>query len=550
VLGLVAAFLAMGPALRFEDVAAAAGIHFVHQSGASGRRYMVETFGGGVIVFDYDGDGLPDLYFPNGTSLPSGEESGPGNALYRNRGDGTFEEVTTPALARGGGYATGGTAADVDNDGDVDLYVTRFGPDLFLQNNGDGTFSEVTAAAGLGNPRWASSATFFDMDGDGLVDLYVCNYLDFALQNHKTCLGTNRRGEKIPSYCHPDEYGGVPNLLYRNRGDGSFEDVSRRAGILDDRQESKGLGVVAGDYDNDGDSDLYVANDSTRNFLYRNEGGQLTEVGLESGVGYNEEGLPEAGMGTDFGDIDRDGLLDLVVTNFDLEKNTVYRNLGGGFFIDATTAVGLVGASLTELGFGCDFFDADNNGWLDLIVANGHIIDNIADIQPSFSYQQPKQFFHNRGGGRFEDWSNAVGPALQQKRVGRGLATLDFDGDGDLDVAVSNNGGPAELLRNEGGNAGAWIAVTLVGSLSNRDALGSRVEVTVDGLTQIEDVRAGSGYLSQNELRLHFGLGMANSVTELSVRWPSGKIERFQGLSSRRSYLIKEGVGLLVEDPR
>jgi hypothetical protein len=529
------------PPLRFEDVTARAGIAWKHVTGGSGRRYMVETFGGGVLVFDYDGDSLPDLYFVGGGPLPGYAGPAGANALYRNRGDGTYFDVSEASGLGGHGYGMGGAAADVDNDGDPDLYLTSFGPDLFYRNNGDGTFSELTSSAGFGDPRWSASAAFFDLDSDGFVDLYVCNYLDFTLENHKSCISPTR---KIAAFCHPEEYGGASDLLYRNRGDGRFADISAVSAVSAASAGGKGLGVVAGDYDNDGDADLYVANDTTRNLLYRNDGGgKLTEVGLLAGVAYNEEGLPEAGMGTDWGDLDRDGLLDLVVTNFDFERNTVYRNQGKGFFIDATSAVGLGDRSLTELGFGCDLADFDNDGWLDLVVTNGHILDNIAEIQSNLRYAQPGQFFLNLR-GRFEDLSGAVGEALARERVGRGLATLDYDQDGDLDLVLAENGGAAALLRNDSRVSGSWIALTLIGVASSRDALGARVEAEIEGRPLIEEVRAGSSYLSQNELTLHLGLGRVEAV-DLTLHWPSGRVERLEKLRARSRYRVKEGVGVL-----
>ncbi len=387
--------------LTFVDVTRKAGISFHHQQGASGRRYMVEIAGGGVLVFDYDGDGAPDLYFVNGAPLPGDPEPPRPSALYRNVGGGRFVNVTREAGLEGHGYGMGGSAADIDDDGNVDLLVTAFGANHFYRNRGDGTFVDETAAAGLGDERWATSAAFFDADADGFVDLYVADYLDFTLETQKVCVSPTKG---IVSYCHPQEYPGMVDRFYGNRGDGTFTDRTEESGIAVSAG-GKGLGVTAADYDDDGDVDVYVANDTTANFLFQNDGhGRFREVALESGVAFNEEGLPEAGMGTDWGDFDRDGRLDLVVTNFDFETNTLYRNLGGGFFFDATTAAGLGDRSLTELAFGCDLADFDNDGWLDWIVTNGHILDNIAEIQPNLSFAEPGQFFWNRG-GKFEDLS-------------------------------------------------------------------------------------------------------------------------------------------------
>ena len=531
--------------IRFVDVTRPAGIDFHHEAGASGRRYMVEIAGSGVIVLDYDGDGLPDLYFVNGAPLPGRPGPMPSNALYRNLGNGTFADVTEAAGLEARGYGMGGAAADVDNDGDPDLLITAFGRNLFYRNNGDGTFTDVTTESALGDPRWGMSAAFLDLDADGFVDLYVCNYLDFTLETHRECVNPTKG---IPAYCHPQEYDGVPDVVYRNLGDGSFADITESSGVGAETG-GKSLGVVAGDYDNDGDPDLYVANDTTRNFLYRNEGkGKLREVGLESGVAFNEEGLPEAGMGTDWGDADRDGLLDLVVTNFDFETNTFYRNLGGGFFYDGTAAAGLGDRSLTELGFGCDFADFDNDGWLDLVVVNGHILDNIEEIQSNLSFAQPGQYFHNAK-GRFRDESHGVGPALVRERVGRGLATLDFDRDGDLDLALANNRGAAELLRNDGGDLNGWLALRLVGVDSNRDGIGARVETVLEGRPILAEVRAGSSYLAQNELLAFLGLGSVSEVRQLSIRWPSGRVERLEKLPARSRILVKEGVGVVGQIP-
>jgi hypothetical protein len=523
--------------IALTDVTAEAGISFRHDYGGSGRRYIVEIAGGGVLAFDYDGDELPDLLYINGAPLPGTNGPRLPNALYRNLGDGTFRDVTEQAGLAGEGYEMGGAAADLDNDGDIDLVLTAFGMERLHRNNGDGTFR----SSELGDGRWSTSAAFFELDGDGFLDLYVANYLDFTFATHRECVSPTAG---IASYCHPQEYGGVADVVYRNRGDGTLEDVSAATGLAR-LEEGKGFGVVALDYDGDGDSDLYVANDTTRNYLYRNDGGgRLTELGVEAGVAYNEQGLAEAGMGVDAADVDRDGRLDLVVTNFDFENNTLYRNLGGGFFFDATSAFGLGAASLTELGFGCDFVDLDNDGWQDLAVVNGHILDNISEIQSNLSFAQPGQVFRNER-GRFHDVTAATGPAVARPRVGRGLASLDFDRDGDLDLAISSRGEAAELLRNDGGSRNGFIGLRLVGVDGNRDGVGARVRLDLDGHPWTDEVRAGSSYLSQNEITLYVGLGSSESAESVSIRWPSGRSETVGWLQAGRVYVVKEGLGVI-----
>ncbi len=525
--------------LAFTDVTAEAGISFRHDHGGSGRRYIVEIAGGGVLAFDYDLDELPDLYFINGSPLPGSDGVRRPNALYRNLGDGTFRDVTAEAGLAGEGYGMGGAASDLDNDGDVDVLVTAFGENQLYLNNGDGTFRSVAKERGVFDDRWSTSASFFELDADGFLDLYVASYLDFTFETHRECVSPTAG---ISAYCHPQEYGGTADVLYRNRGDGTFEDVSSASGV-DKLMEGKGLGVVALDFDDDGDSDLYVANDTTRNYLFRNDGGRLAEVGVEAGVAYNEQGLAEAGMGVDAGDVDRDGRLDLVVTNFDFENNTLYRNLGGGFFFDATSAFGLGASSLTELGFGCDFLDLDNDGWQDLVVANGHILDNIAEIQSNLSFAEPGQVFRNEG-GRFRDLTASAG-AIGRRRVGRGLASFDYDRDGDLDLAIASRGGPAELLRNESANASAFIALRLVGVASNRDGVGARLSLELDGRPWVDELRSSSSYLAQNEMALHVGLGDAAKAEGLTLRWPSGRVETIEGLVAGRRYVVKEGAGVI-----
>jgi hypothetical protein len=522
--------------VALTDVTREAGISFRHDYGGSGRRYIVEIAGAGVLAFDYDSDGLPDLLYVNGAPLPGTEGARRPNALYRNQGDGTFRDVTEAAGLAGEGYGMGGSAADVDNDGDVDVLITAFGENQLFVNRGDGTF----LARGMGEFMWSTSAAFFELDSDGFLDLYVARYLDFTFENHRECVSPTAG---IAAYCHPQEYPGVPDLLYRNRGDGTFEDISSPSGV-GALADGKGLGVVALDFDDDADSDLYVANDTTRNYLFRNDSGRLTELGVESGVAYNEQGLAEAGMGVDAGDLDRDGRLEVVVTNFDFENNTLYRNLGGGFFFDATSAFGLGAASLTELGFGCDLLDLDNDGWLDLVVVNGHILDNIERIQSNLSFAEPGQVFRNEG-GRFRDVTGESGPAIGRPRVGRGLASLDYDRDGDLDLAIASRGGSAELLRNDGGNANGFVGLRLVGVASNRDGVGVRVSLEIDGRPWMEELKSSSSYLAQNEMTLYVGLGRAARSGPLTLRWPSGRREEIESLDTGRVYVVKEGLGVL-----
>ena len=513
---------------------------FLHRHGGSGRKYMVETMGSGVCWFDADGDSWPDLYLLNGQPLPgyAGREDF-SSRLYRNRADGTFEDVTEASGVGAPGYGMGCAAADVDDDGDLDLFVAAFGPDRLYINRGGGKFEDASQAWGVGDPRWGASAAFADYDRDGDLDLYVCNYVDFTIENHKYC-GERRPGYQ--AYCHPDEYNGVADILYRNDG-GKFTDVTRAAGVGD--PGGKGLGVVWGDYDNDGDSDAYVANDKTANYLWRNNGdGTFTDVALLAGAALGEDGQSQAGMGTDFGDYDGDGDLDIVVTNLDLENNNLYRNNGDGTFSDVAFTVGVGEPSYLKVGFGAEFLDYDNDADLDLFVVNGHIIDNISLYRDRITYAQANLFMENRG-GRFIDRTADLGPDLRLEKVGRGLAAADYDHDGDLDLAVTYSNGAAALYRNERGNAGGWLQIDLRGSRSNRFGLGARVEVTSAGAgdkprVQIEEVRAGSSYLSQSDLRLHFGLGAARRADQVRVRWPGGVTQTVGPLEAGKAHLIRE----------
>jgi len=540
---LLLPLLSAGPV--FVDVAREAGLDFVHYNGATDEKYMVETMGSGGGFVDYDGDGDPDVYLVNGGPLPGSKPAArpPASALYRNNGDGTFTDVTEASGIGPSGYGMGMAAADVDNDGDLDLYLTNFGPNLLYRNNGDGTFTDVTSAAKVAAGLWSSSAAFGDFDRDGWVDLFVCRYVDFSLTNHKFC---GNLAKNLKAYCHPDVYNPVPNLLFRNNGDLTFTEVTRAAGVLDE-DEGKSLGVVWGDYDNDGDPDIYVANDSMRNFLYRNDtegqAGRFTDVTLLAGVGYSEDGKAQAGMGTDFADYDGDGLLDIIVTNLDFEYNALYRGGRGGIFSDESYNAGVAEPSLNYVGFGTFFFDYDLDGALDLFVANGHIIDNIHLFNSVSTYRERNFLFRNVGGGRFEEVSRAAGPGFAGENVARGAAPGDFDGDGDEDILVTACGEPVKLLRNDGGNQNGWIALRLVGRRSNRDGIGARLTLSAGGRKRFQEIKAGSSYLSQGSPEVILGLGSASEAEALEIRWPSGEVEKLGPVRRGDRLTVVEGLG-------
>ena len=532
--------LASPPDVQFVEVTAQAGVAFTHHNGAAGQKYLVETMGSGAAFLDYNNDGYLDIYAVNGTD-PSGKEASSGNVLYRNNGDETFTAVTDRAGVRGNGYyGMGVCVADYDNDGDQDIYITNFGPNVLYRNQGDGTFTDVTDRAGVGDPRWGSSCAFADYDNDGDLDFYVANYLDLTLAKKNIWCGRHEEGFR--TYCHPDNFNGVASVLYRNNGDGTFTDLTEAAGVFN--PVGKGLGVVFGDYDNDGNVDLYVANDSVANFLFRNSGnGTFAEVGVLSGVAYDGEGKAEAGMGVDFADYDNDGLLDIFVTNFDFETNTLYRNQGSGFFIDVTDLVGLGQDREPYMGWGTKLLDYDQDGDKDLFVANGHLQDNIHLYNDVMTYAQSNQLFRNEGQGKFTEVTLGSGPGLLSKRVGRGVAFGDYDNDGDTDIFIVNNNQTATLLRNHGGNRNHWLMVKTVGTKSNRDGIGARVKVVTGALAQVAEVQSGSSYLSQNDLRLLFGLGSHTTVDQVEVRWPSGIVETFKNVAVDQILILTEQKG-------
>ncbi len=544
--GAAAARGAAGGFPRFEDATKEAGIGFVHVNGATGQKYMLETLGSGVCVFDYDGDGLQDIFFVQGGRLPGYQAAAaPRSALYRNLGGGRFVDVTEKAGVGGPDrYGFGCSAADVDGDGHRDLYVTYFGPNVLYRNNGDGTFTDVSRRAGVANPLWSTSAAFGDADGDGFLDLYVANYVDFRMDNNVYC-GENRPGYR--TVCHPKNFDSEPDVLYRNRGDGTFEDFSRKGGILD--RTGKGLGVVWGDYNGDGDEDIYVANDDTPNFLFRNRGdGTFDEVGEQAGVALSEDGVPQAGMGTDMADYDNDGRLDIFVTNLAQEANVLYHNDGGGVFSNRTFVSGLGEPSLLKLGFGTFFFDPDNDGNLDLFVANGHIIDNIALYGDSITFEQRADLYRNLGDGRFDLATDRAGEPFSRRYVARGAVPFDYDDDGSEDILMTQNNGPAILLHNLGTPGYHWVTFTLAGLPPNRDAIGAVVTLEAGGRRQVRYARTGFSYLSQGDRRLHFGLGASAAIARATVRWPGrrGFLEEFSGLPVDRFVTLTEGRGRKV----
>jgi enediyne biosynthesis protein E4 len=531
---------------RFEDATAESGLRFRHINGATGQKYILETLGSGACVFDFDGDGLQDIYFVQSGRLPGFTPQGPvRSALYRNLGHGRFEDVTEKAGVGGPDrYGFGCVAGDVDGDGDRDLYVTYYGPNVLYRNNGDGTFTDATEASGAANTLWGTGAALADADGDGDLDLYVANYVAFDEANNLYC-GENRPGYR--SVCHPRNFDPQPDAFYRNRGDGTFEDVTKAAGILD--TTGKGLGVVFGDYDGDGDQDIYVANDDTPNFLWKNKGnGTFEEVAHYAGVALSEDGVPQAGMGTDMADYDNDGLLDIFVTNLSEETNELYHNDGEGLFSDRTFVSGLGAPSLLDLGFGTFFFDPDNDGDQDVFVANGHIIDNIGLYSDTITFEQRAALYRNLGGGRFERLSYPATAPLGRPYVARGAVPFDYDDDGDEDIVLTQNDRPALLLRNTGSPGRHWVTLTLVGPPPNRDAVGAFVTLEAGGARQVRYARTEMSYLSQGDRRLHFGLGTAAAIDRVSVRWPGrdGFKEEFSAVPIDRFVTLERGKGKRV----
>ena len=550
--------------LRFVDVTAPAGIDFEHVKGASGQKYFPETMGMGVGFFDCDGDQDLDIYLVNGAAFPGCELAlEPANALYRNDGDGRFTEVSAAAGVDDGGYGMGCAAADYDSDGDLDLYLTNFGPNVLYRNEGNGRFIEVTSRAGVGDSTWSTGSAFFDYDNDGDLDLYVANYVQYDLASAADDLTPylqapqDYAGTDIKAYPHPRNFPGAADVLFRNEGDGLFVDVSALAGLVDTvMTEGRGLGVVATDYNDDGYVDLYVANDAVRNFLYRNDrDGSFSEIGAVAGVAYGQDGQREASMGVDVSDYDHDGDMDIVVNNFEKEPTALYQNRGDDFFAHASFASGIGLVSLRPLSFGAGFADYDNDGYQDLFIANGHVLDNIALFDQSTTYEQPNLWLRNQGPDkwgryRFEDVSSRVGAGMLSTGASRGCAFGDYDDDGDVDILVGNCGQRPTLLRNDGGNANHWLTIKTVGVRSNRDGIGARIVVRAGDLSQVREVRGSYSYLSQSDLRVSFGLGRRTRVDEVEISWPGGEVERLQDVAVDQFLTIVEGRGIAeTRDP-
>ena len=520
----------------FIDVTEPAGLTFAHTDGRSRLRLFNEFLGSGGGFFDYDGDGDLDIYLVNGAiQTGNAQNKTLHNVLYRNNGNSTFTDVTEEAGVGSTAYGTGATVGDYDNDGDLDLYVTNFGTDQLYQNNSDGTFTDVTTHAKVGNPNWGTSCAFADVDNDGHLDLYVANYAAYTPENDRRC---EERGVHV--YCGPHAYPAVHDTFYKNNGDGTFTDVStlyRPSGLT----PQHGLGVTFGDYDADGNIDLYVANDQDPNFLFQNSGdGNFLEVALISGVCYNDMGKEEAGMGTDFGDYDNDGKLDLTVSNYQTETNTVYRNHDSSFFTDNTITAGIAEVTHGYLGWGIKFFDYDNDGHQDIFVANGHLMDNITVLEKHVTYPQRNLLFRNLGDGTFANVTSET-DGLALKKVSRGTAIGDYDNDGDLDILVTNCNQRPDLLQNAVGNQNNWIQVQVVGQKSNRSGIGARIKVVTGTHVQYREVQSGGSYLSFHDLRAHFGVGKAEQIDLIEIRWTNGHIDTGTHLPVNRRFIAVEG---------
>ncbi|MGI9072591.1 MAG: CRTAC1 family protein [Bryobacteraceae bacterium] len=527
-----------GP-VTFIDVTAGSNITFKHDNAATGQRYLIETMGSGAGWIDYDNDGYLDLYLVNSAATKVYKPSHPlRSALYRSNGDGTFTDVTDRAgVVAVDLFGMGVAVGDYDNDGFEDMYVVGYGRSILYHNNGNGTFTDVTEKAGVANlGKWGSSAAWFDYDHDGKLDLIVANYLDFTPERNLICIEQGR-----PAYCHPNKYPGQTPTLFHNEGNGIFTDVSRASKI--GLKPGNGLGVVCFDYNGDGWTDVFLANDSMENFLYLNKGNDtFEEVGMEAGVALGEDGKAEAGMGADAADYDGDGLPDLFVTHLDLEYNRLYRNQGDGTFADTTFPAKLGAGTFRMSGFGTRFVDYDNDGWRDLFIANGHVLDNVQYFHAGTDYAEPKTVYRNVHGA-FQNVTKQLGPDLVTPRVSRAAAFADYDNDGDMDVLVTNNGERPQLFRNDGGNRNHWLEVRLIGTRSNRDGIGTKLKIVANDVVQTEEAKGGMSYQAAHDPRLHVGLDKATRVTLLQVYWPSGAVTKLTDVPADQCITVKENVG-------
>jgi enediyne biosynthesis protein E4 len=535
-----------GP-IEFTDVSAQAGIHFKHNSGAFGKKYLPETLGTGCAFLDYDNDGWQDILLVNSADWPEHKTTKSLLALYHNNQDGTFTDVTRQAGLAVEMYGIGAAVADYDNDGNDDIYITCVGPNHLFRNLGNGKFADVTARSGAGDPGFSTSAVWLDYDNDGKLDLFVANYVDWTVEKDQLCSldGKNK------SYCTPQSYQGQSSTLYHNKGNGTFENVTQKAGLND--PTSKSLGVALLDYNGDGWMDLFVANDTEPNKLYKNNGnGTFTDEAVAAGVAFSDAGTARAGMGVDAGDFDGSGRPGIVVGNFTNESMALYRNDGTGLFTDEAPNSGIGKMSAQSLTFAVFFFDYDLDGLLDVFAANGHVSDDISVVQPNVKYAQSPHLFHNKGKKKFEEMTGKLGRALQRAIVGRGAAYGDFDNDGDLDLLITSNNGPARLLRNDNGNQNDLLRVKTVGSRSNRDGIGAKVTLkTAKGVKLFSMVKTGSSYCSQSELPLTFGLGQPEEgrVLTLEIVWPSGQKEILPDVKSNQSITVQEGKGITSAAP-